>query len=86
MFLDSIEESKISEKLASVSGLKNVNWVSNSAGGFSHEQLIELRKQMNQSFQLIVQNYVIDKTLNHDLRPKSGNPDFWQNQLVLFVD
>ena len=82
LFLESVEESKISEKLAGVCGLRNVNWVTNSSGGFSHEQLVELRLQLSQSFQLIAQNFVIDKTLNHDLRPKSGNPDFWSNQLV----
>ena len=86
LFLESVEESRISEQLAGVCGLQNVNWVKNNEGGFSHEQITELKLQLKQTFQLIVQNFVIDKVLNHDLRPKSGNPDFWHNQLVYIIN
>jgi hypothetical protein len=83
--LESVEESKISEQLAGVCGLRDVNWVKNSSGGFSHEQIAELKLQLKQTYQLIAQNFIIDKMLNHDMRPKSGIPDFWQNQLVQFT-
>ncbi|KAI8899871.1 hypothetical protein BC833DRAFT_583875 [Globomyces pollinis-pini] len=54
---------------------KSYNWVTNSSGGFTVEQLDELKSQLSQSLQLVIQGFVIEKELNN---PRDT---FWEDQL-----
>lgn len=54
-----------------------IDWVFDSSKCFSNNQIQELKDQMQQMFQLTLQNYVIESELG-----SQDEKSFWKEQLV----